>query len=93
MKNHLNARKQFKSILDREVKFYYTVRSKISYIDGMLYISNKIIVSEVLQLEILCKLHAAHLGVEKQKNWARQIIYWKKISGDIEQFVNSYQMC
>lgn len=48
LKTHLNANRQFKSILDSEIQFYYTVWSEVSDVDGILYVGNIIIVPKIL---------------------------------------------
>ena len=47
--------------------------------------SQRIIISTVLQEEIVTKLHSAHQGTEKTKLRARTSVYWRRINKDIQE--------
>ncbi|CAC5385605.1 unnamed protein product [Mytilus coruscus] len=54
-----------KSELLHSLRPYWTFRDELSVIDGLLYKSNKAIVPNALQNEMLDKIHESHLGIVK----------------------------
>lgn len=53
--------------------------------DGLLFFSNRMIITESMKKDILDRLHDSHLGMEKSKARARETFYWSNMSGDIEE--------
>ena len=43
---------------------YHSIQSEISYQDGLLFKSGRIVVPEVSQEDLLKRLHSFHLGIE-----------------------------
>ena len=54
---------------------------------------HRIIIPQVLQGDILAKLHASHQGAEKTKLRARTSVFWKDLSKDIEYMTKSCKVC
>ena len=59
---------------------YHSIQNEISYQDGLLFKSGRIVVPEVLQEDMLKRLHSSHLGIEGSLRRAREILYWPKMS-------------
>lgn len=72
---------------------YYKLREKIVFVDGLLFLENKLIVPLVLRSEMLKLLHQGHLGIEKTKARARLIFYWPGQASDIESYVKCCKIC
>ena len=64
--------------LPSDVVPYHSIQSEISYQDGLLFKSGRIVVPEVLQEDMLKRLHSSHLGIEGCLRRAREILYWPK---------------
>lgn len=75
------------------VKIYFPFNDEISYHDGILFKNQRIIIPKTLRNSILTKLHVSHLGKEKTKNRAREIVYWPGMSRDIDNLVANCQAC
>lgn len=43
--------------------------------------------------EILSLLHTAHLGIQKTKERAKQLVYWPNINYDIENMIQNCMVC
>lgn len=54
---------------------------------------HRIIIPQVLQGDILAKLHANHQGTEKTKLRARTSVFWKNINKHIEEMTKSCKVC
>ncbi|XP_062572464.1 uncharacterized protein K02A2.6-like [Saccostrea cucullata] len=82
-----------KADLAPEIRAYWNFRDELSYIDGILYKSHKLIVPKSMQNEMLEKLHIGHQGIVKTKNRARDILLWNGMGKDIENLVSACATC
>ncbi len=53
---------------------YYNIRTKLSVVKGLLMRQNRIVIPQLLQQEMLKRLHEGHIGTEKCKRRARTAI-------------------
>ena len=53
----------------------------------------KVIVPKSMQKEMLAVIHSSHLGVEKCKRRARDVMYWPGMNSEIEDVVSRCQVC
>lgn len=72
---------------------YSNVRDELHKIDGILLKLNRIIIPRSLRRHILNNLHEAHMGINRTENLARTCVYWPNISNDINNLVNSCDIC
>ena len=84
---------QMRSDLPQILYKYWNFRDEISCIDGLLYKSHKLVVPKSLQLEMLDKIHASHLGIVKCTSRAREVLFWIGMSSDIEERVKACGVC
>ena len=61
--------------------------------DGILFFGDRIIVPLQLRPEMLKLIHESHFGVEKCKSRARELLYWPRMSYDIESIVSECDIC
>ena len=76
-----------------EIRSYWTFKEDISYQDGLLLKSDKVIVPKVLRSEMLSRIHESHLGINKCKQRARELLFWPGMSTQIEELVARCEMC
>ena len=50
-------------------------------------------IPSVLRSEMLCLIHQGHLGIEKCRQRARQVLFWPNMNKDIENMVTSCATC
>ena len=62
-------------------------------VKGLVMKRHQIIIPQVLQGDILAKLHASHQGTEKSKLRARTSAFWKNLRKDIEEMTKSCKVC
>lgn len=72
---------------------YWKCREDLSVAQGLVFLGSKVVVPKILRGQMLMLLHEGHLGMEKTKNRARQILYWPGINSDIENFISNCKIC
>jgi transposase InsO family protein len=82
-----------KSKVPEGAKPYWNYRDQIIEQAGLLFKGNKVIVPRVLRSETLKIIHNAHLGIEKCKRRARDILFWPGMNAEIEDLVKKCQVC
>ncbi|XP_030855818.1 uncharacterized protein K02A2.6-like [Strongylocentrotus purpuratus] len=75
------------------VREYWNIRSELSEADGIIFKGSKIVVPTTMRRFMLNKIHEGHLGIEKCKKRAREVIYWPRINTDITEMVQSCTSC
>lgn len=84
---------KYKNDLPNEAKLYWNLRDKIVFDGDLLFLENKIMVPQTLQKKMLDLIHEGHLGIEKCKSRARDVMYWRGMSSDIEVTVQKCNTC
>ncbi|XP_045458516.1 uncharacterized protein K02A2.6-like [Melitaea cinxia] len=79
--------------VSNEVKHYWSIKNELNVVDGVIFKGNLVLVPRKLRNEMLRIVHEGHLGIERCKRRARQVIYWPNISHDIEQYVKRCKTC
>lgn len=74
-------------------KPYFTYREVLSVIDNVIFKGKNVVVPKSLRKDMLDRIHVNHLGMEKSKNRARDILFWPNMSKDIENLVSSCETC
>ena len=72
---------------------YWNYREELSIEDRLIIERNQVIIPQLLQGDILAKLHASHQGTEKTKLRARTSVFWKNLNKDIEDMTKSCEVC
>lgn len=79
--------------VDKDIKQYFQYNEELSTIDGLIFKADKIIIPKTMRKEMLKRTHEGHLGMEKCKNRARQIMFWPGMSKQIEEIVSKCSTC
>lgn len=61
--------------------------------DGILFKGEKIIVPHTLREDMLARIHTGHMGIEKCKQRARDVLFWPGMGKQIEAIVGSCSTC
>ncbi len=62
-------------------------------VDDIIYKGSKIVIPKSLRKEMLKKIHAGHLGIEKCKRRAHEVMYWSRINQDATNEVSNCMTC
>lgn len=76
-----------------EVYEFWNCKDEMSVCGDILYKGNKIVIPRSLRNKMLEKVHEGHLGIEKCKKRACEVMYWPGINQDIITVVSKCQTC
>jgi len=79
--------------VDESLRDYFQVQNNLSEIEGLLVFGERIVMPNIMRIEMLEKLHAGHLGINKCKQRSETAIWWPGIARDIVQYVSRCQFC
>jgi hypothetical protein len=77
----------------KEILEYWNIRTEMSLCDGIIMKTDCIVIPSTLRKEMLTKIHTGHLGIEKCRNWAKQVMYWPEMNVQIKEMLNSCTTC
>ena len=72
---------------------YWNFRDEISTANGILFKGERVIVPKSMQADMLSLVHSSHLGAEKCKQRAKEVLYWPGMNAQIEDVVLNCQTC
>ena len=72
---------------------YWPVHEHLSVDDGLVVYGRRLVIPAALRRQMLQRLHASHLGKEKTKQRARQLLYWPGIDNEIDNLVRNCAAC
>lgn len=75
-----------------EIRQYWNLKDEVHVIDGLVLLGDRVIIP-TLRPEMLRRIHESHLGAEKCKARARAVMYWPKMSEDIDTMVAACHVC
>ena len=79
--------------LDPVLKPFWDHRDELSVTNNLVLKGQRIVIPFAMQSMILKKLHAAHQGMVRTKQLARDLVFWPGINGQIEDMVSRCSLC
>ncbi|KAJ1528985.1 hypothetical protein ONE63_007352 [Megalurothrips usitatus] len=76
-----------------ELHAYWRVRDGLSIVRGCLLWGSRVVVPPSLRDSALRHLHSAHMGMVKTKSLARVLMWWPKLSTQIERMIAECPAC
>ena len=76
-----------------QLRSYFTFKEEISFIDGLLFKGNRLIVPKALRNKTLQVLHRSHMGIIKTQERARTSFYWPGLNIAIKSICQSCETC
>lgn len=89
----LNGWPETKEQTPKEIQDYWNFRDEISVINDILLKGQKLIILHTLRKEMLNTIHVGHMGIEKSKIRARDASFWPGMCKDIEELIQSCDVC
>ena len=89
----LNGWPETKQETPTKIREYWHCREEISEVDGLLLKNEKIIIPQSLHPEMLNKIHNGHMGTEKCKRRAQDVLYWPGMNSQIDEMVLKCLIC
>ena len=75
------------------IRHYWAMRDLLSVEDGIVLMSERVIIPLPSRKSILETIHSGHQGITKNQLLAKTTVYWPNINQDIENFVNNCEVC
>ena len=72
---------------------YWNFRDELAYIDRLILKGTKLVIPSSMRSDMLSKIHAGHMGMEKCKSRARDVLYWPRMNAAIEDLVSKCPVC
>lgn len=82
-----------KKDVDAMIKPYWNFKEDLTVAYGLIWKGDRIVIPKVLRREILKKIHMGHLGLEKCKLRAREIVFWPNINNELKNLIDNCQVC
>ncbi|KAL7879626.1 hypothetical protein SRHO_G00018800 [Serrasalmus rhombeus] len=74
-----------------DIQEYWNCRAELTVVNAVVYKGSKIVMPKSLRKLMLEKVHEGHLGMEKCKRRAREVMFWPRNNQDISDLVSSCQ--
>ena len=75
------------------IRAYWDVRDELSELNGVILKGERIVIPPYMRKEMLEKIHQGHMGIEKSKKHARDVLYWPGINSQIADKVSRCTTC
>ena len=82
-----------RSQLHTKVQDFWNYRDELSVYDDIIYKGERIVIPSSMRSEMLDRIHESHLGIEKSRSRARDILFWPRMSQDIEELISKCSVC
>ncbi|CAI5681852.1 unnamed protein product [Oreochromis niloticus] len=76
-----------------DIQEFWNHRDEISLIDGIIFKGEKMIIPKRLRKDMIDRIHSSHMGIEKSKNRARDLLFWPGMGKQIEEAVGACSTC
>ena len=84
---------QYERDVARPALDYFRERSSLSEQNGLLKRAKQIVIPQIMQSEILERVHHGHMGLNKCRERYRDAVWWPKISQAVRDKVQSCPHC
>ena len=82
-----------KKNLPTDLQEFWNYRDTLSIKNGLITCGNRIIVPKEVRAEMLQNIHEEHQGKERCLLWARNTVFWPKITYDIQELIERCIIC
>ena len=76
-----------------EIVPYWNFRDELVVMNDLIFKGSRVVIPYQLRSLMLKKIHEGHLGREKCKRRARQVLFWPGMNTDIDNLVESCSIC
>ena len=79
--------------LKEELRVYWPVRDRLSLMDGLVMMADRVVIPAIHRKSVLNALHAAHQGASSMIARAQRAVYWPGVDADIRNKRYTCQTC
>ncbi|GFN88402.1 Pol polyprotein [Plakobranchus ocellatus] len=76
-----------------EVREFWDVREDLTTMNGMIFKGEQVLIPSAIHSDMLRRINEGHLGIKKCKRWARDVIYWLRMSAEIADLISRCSIC
>jgi hypothetical protein len=76
-----------------EIRDFWNIRNELSLVNGIILKGLKVVIPRSLRKEMLQKIHVGHLGIEKCRRRAREVLYWPGLNQEVADMVKNCPAC
>ena len=77
--------------LNTKIQDFWNFRHELSVYYDIIFKGERVVIPLSMRPEMLEKVHESHLGIEKSRSRARDIMFWPMMSQDIENLISNMQ--
>ncbi|XP_013196514.1 uncharacterized protein K02A2.6-like [Amyelois transitella] len=88
-----NGWPNYKYEVDERVKEQWSYKESFEYVDGIIFKDNLVYIPFKLRYEMVKRVHDGHMGIDRCKRHARDVMFWPGMSRDIESAVRRCATC
>ena len=82
-----------KKSLPINLRQFWDLKDDLYEAEGIVFVGTRVYIPQQLRKEILDILHQSHLGIEKTRLQAREILFWPHMSQEIEDKIQHCAIC
>lgn len=71
----------------------WSYRESFECVDGIIFKDNLVFIPRALRAEMIRRVHDGHMGIDRCKRHAREVMFWPRMSHEIEQAVRRCATC
>ena len=76
-----------------EILPYWNIKDELSFNDGIVYRSDRIVVPATLGKTLIIKLHQAHIGTGSTLRHATTSLWWPGMNNQLKHFIATCEVC
>lgn len=84
---------KYKANVTKELSEYWSYREELFVVDNVIFKGNLVLIPKSLREEMLALVHEGHLGIDRCKRRAREVMFWPGITSDVELYVRRCTTC
>ena len=75
------------------VREYWPYRDELATQNGLVFRGTRIVIPTSLRPDMIKRAHRSHMGIQYTQNTAREIMYWPRMTADLQDAVQKCQIC
>lgn len=79
--------------LNEDMRCLWKHRMNFFIEEDLVFLDDRIFIPQSLREMVLEHLHKSHMGIEKTKNRARQLVFWPNMNQEIENMITKCRTC
>lgn len=75
------------------IREYWPYRDELATQNGLIFRGSRIVIPASMRPEMIKRAHKSHLGIQYTQNTAREIMYWPRMTTDLQEAVMKCRIC